>query len=598
MIKQFVPCAPQNFLAGRKSFQPEAIVLHGMASLAEADALFQDGTSMLSSHYVIAADGSVRQYVEEADSAFHAGIVVSPTWSLLKRGVNPNFYTIGVTGAGEWTDVLYTRVAELVHDVATRWNIPIDADHLPVHSEIRSSKACPAGAFDRAKLLAKFAVPPMPAPRETTTVHLIAATNLRDGVPRTSARIVRTAAAGEDIEVIGFTDSGERVKGNNVWYQTSGNEFFWAGNTDTPQPVKPAALAPVPQAGASALGPAAVAAEVVRCGIPRIDDLFSGRPASPIGPAEPTPDRAAIGAVQDLLSGQGFAKMPNFLASSYGNFGAMTLDAVKRFQAAQQLPVTGAVDSPTLQALVSTPAQDPRITQAYLTLGLKLAYDGMRKLLAITAQMEGVGKFGAINRNTDKAGLSYGLIQWAQSRRRLPELLRAFQQADAALYTQIFGDGDSAMAEALIAHVSKPNGGVSSAGTTVAPKFDLVAEPWVGRFKRAALEVKFQVAQVATAMTAFLNSYRAMREYASDVRTERGVGFMLDVANQFGDGGLKRLYTTVRRPGASEMDILEEIAAETVEEINRKFPGFGVGVRARRDGFLNTRMLADTEVVF
>jgi hypothetical protein len=65
---------------------------------------------------------------------------------------------------------------------------------------------------------------------------------------------------------------------------------------------------------------------------------------------------------------------------------------------------------------------------------------------------------------------------------------------------------------------------------------------------------------------------------------------MLDVANQFGDGGLRRIHALVRRQGMSEMDLLEAIADQTVEEMPDKFKQ---GVRARRDSFLNTPLLSD-----
>jgi hypothetical protein len=270
------------------------------------------------------------------------------------------------------------------------------------------------------------------------------------------------------------------------------------------------------------------------------------------------------------------------------------LRAVQDFQTKQGLRVSDAADVKMLKRLVETPAPQPRITQVYMTLVLGLEFRGMQKVLSIVAQMEGVGKFGALNLNTDKAGLSYGLIQWAQKPGRLAELLREFSQANRALYVALFGAGDGRVADALVAFTAGANGGVNTAtGVTTNAQFDLVAEPWVSRFRKATGEKEFQRAQVAAALRAFTTSYRKVRTLAPDVRSERGAAFMLDVANQFGDGGLRRICNMVRRQGMTEMDLLEAIADETVSEMPDAFQR---GVRDRRDGFLTTKRLSDDPV--
>ena len=92
------------------------------------------------------------------------------------------------------------------------------------------------------------------------------------------------------------------------------------------------------------------------------------------------------------------------------------------------------------------------------------------------------------------------------------------------------------------------------------------------------------------ALRAFTASYRRVLTLAPDVRSERGAAFMLDVANQFGDGDLRRICDVVRRPNMTEMDLLEAIADETVSEMPDHFQR---GVRDRRDGFLHTLLLKD-----
>ncbi|NJD05378.1 MAG: N-acetylmuramoyl-L-alanine amidase [Methylococcaceae bacterium] len=615
MLKQWIGCSPENFTEGRKGLKPDAVVVHGFDDLATTRALFSDPKSNQSCHYVAAADGTVHQYVDEADTAYHAGLVINPSWRLLRQGVNPNLHTLGVAAAVSpdvpWPDGLYETVAQLIRDLASQWGFDPDSDHIVLHSEIRASKNCTGKGFNRKTLLDRITeIAPSPAVRTIAaqTVQLLSKANLRDGAPTVRSRIVRTLAAGSTLEVDAYTDRGDRVSGNSLWYRTANNGYLWSGATDRPNPVdgepvpdpdqtppapQDTVRSPVPVEAASSpvpfTGPSAIS---VASEIGRIDELLSQPGALPIGASEP--DTAAVGAIQDLLSGHGYNGLPSILASIYGHFGSKTGSAIKDFQDKHGLPTSGQVDAATLKSLIEVTADKPRISQAYLTLVLQIPYRGLEKILSITAQMEGVGKFGALNLNTDGAGLSYGIIQWAQKPGRLAELVRAFALANRNLYVKIFAEGDPSLADALILHLEKPHGGVNASnGTTLNPGFNLIAPPWTQRFEAATRERAFQKVQVTIAAQAFRQSLRKIQGYAPDIRSERGVAFMLDVANQFGDGGLKRIYTKIHRSGMTEMEIIDAIADETVEEIADRFKQ---GVRSRRDGFLHTRLLADQPI--
>ena len=163
------------------------------------------------------------------------------------------------------------------------------------------------------------------------------------------------------------------------------------------------------------------------CGIPRIDDLHLGAvSAIPIGPGDM--DTNSIGLVQQMLAGQGQAGLPNLLSPDYGVFGPRTIAAVQNFRAQQGLPAGDRIDAQCLQTLVQAAAPAAVASRGYMTLVLDCSYTGLAKILSVVAQMEGAGKFGALNLNTDKAGLSFGLIQWAQKPGRLERSCRRFQR--------------------------------------------------------------------------------------------------------------------------------------------------------------------------
>lgn len=153
-----------NCRKGRAGMRPIAIVIHVMdGSLRGTDSWFAAKESGVSAHYGIGRSGEVHQYVDEADSAMHVGLVDSPNWSLLRltpagRPINPNYYTLGVEHEGKkgepFTDAMYATSSELIAAIALRWSIPIDDEHVIPHHAIRASKPCPGSGVDLKKLIA------------------------------------------------------------------------------------------------------------------------------------------------------------------------------------------------------------------------------------------------------------------------------------------------------------------------------------------------------------------------------------------------------------------------------------------------------------
>jgi hypothetical protein len=333
------------------------------------------------------------------------------------------------------------------------------------------------------------------------------------------------------------------------------------------------------------------------CGVARIDDLLAGRAAvEPIGPNDA--DHGAVGVIQDFLICQGFRAMPGLLSKTHGTFGPATVQCVQEYQQRCALPATGKVDKPTLRALIDRQASAPVAAQCYLTLVLDVQYAGVTRLMSLTSQFEGGGRFGAINRNTDEQGLSFGLIQWAQRPGRLTEILTAFRKADPPRFARILGAGDAALGDKLIAHTSKPHGGTAEQGKTVDPAFDLVQDPWLTRFREAALDPAFQRVQVTAAVAAFDTSLTRLRAYAPQLKSERSVAFMLDLANQHGDGGARGIFQAVGGRAAFTDDAAFLTAMEN-ESVRRVRAQYGDGnetesTSARRTGFRTSPLLSDT----
>ncbi|HTA23095.1 MAG TPA: peptidoglycan recognition family protein [Terriglobales bacterium] len=231
----WIGCPRTNFYLGRRGFRPEAMIIHGLdGDLAHGESVFLDPASLASPHYAISLSGTVHQYVDEKHSAFHAGIVVNPQWKQLKEGVNPNFYTIGIALEGRSADphpeAQLTAGATLILEVAARWGIPLDSEHVVEHSRIRPSRNCPGSGLNVANLLVRI-----PASITPLTLRTTRNVNLRSKGPNTASPIDRILPAGSNISVVGFA-VGERVEGNAYWYTDKRGNFVWAGATDMPLP--------------------------------------------------------------------------------------------------------------------------------------------------------------------------------------------------------------------------------------------------------------------------------------------------------------------------------------------------------------------------
>lgn len=324
------------------------------------------------------------------------------------------------------------------------------------------------------------------------------------------------------------------------------------------------------------------------CGVNRIDDMLGG--STQVLPlATGDNDVAAVGAVQDFLACQGYRGMPGPLSSAWGRYGPQTTQAVREFQRDCGLPVSGQVDQSTLRALVERPAPAAMATRGYLALVLDIEYQGITRLMSLTSQFEGAGRFGAVNLNSDRAGLSFGLIQWAQKPGRLNELLRAFSGFAPHEFVRILGGGDADLALRLIQHTAKPRGGTDSLGVTTDPQFDLVVEPWLGRFRAAAQDGTLQKVQVHTATADFASSLAQLRAFAPELTTEREIAFMLDLANQHGDAGARSIRDTV---GAKLIDL----AGESQRRVAAQFGANSnevASTRARRTAFRTSTLLRD-----
>ena len=231
------------FLHGRYGHQPIGIVIHVTENntLDGLDRYFINNPRKVSAHYGIGKDGTIHQYVEERNVAWHASLGQNPKWRLIKPGVSPSYYTIGIEHVGwghlPWQEAQYRASAALIKEICTRWDIPLDRDHIVPHNEV-SDTACPGKEANIEKLInlaQGLSSPKLDFVKSSGSVLTKMSLNLRKG-PTTSANVVRVIHPNTKMGFIGWITNGLSVDRNSYWYKDEGGNYFWAGGTEQPNP--------------------------------------------------------------------------------------------------------------------------------------------------------------------------------------------------------------------------------------------------------------------------------------------------------------------------------------------------------------------------
>jgi N-acetyl-anhydromuramyl-L-alanine amidase AmpD len=103
--------------------------------------------AQVSYHFIIDKNGDDVCLVMPENTAWHAGKIVSPRTDFVKKGNNPNFYSIGIALAGFAsegpTQSQIAKCARLINMLSVYYNIKLDKNTVIPHNLIRTDKLCP-----------------------------------------------------------------------------------------------------------------------------------------------------------------------------------------------------------------------------------------------------------------------------------------------------------------------------------------------------------------------------------------------------------------------------------------------------------------------
>lgn len=245
-----------------------------------------------------------------------------------------------------------------------------------------------------------------------------------------------------------------------------------------------------------------------------------------------------------------------------------------------------------------------RIRQAFKMLGG--SSDWVERIVARTSAHE--GGYDSLNRNSDGAGLSFGIIQWAQRPGTLGKLLAKMYAADPLLFESIFGpNSQELLRKTRDRDMSPIEGSV------------IWQEPWISRFKDAGKHPKFQEVQRREALEGeYMRAAIAVARKLG-VKTERAIALFFDTAVQQGPGAAQNIANSLPAgPGGKALlrryadgaasrfrsatgtgKLSSHLRWEKVEEEYHAFAGkidLYKDIMRRRHGIVDDPLVKDSEV--
>lgn len=135
-----IPFIPSPNFARKNNRNIDKIVIHiTQGSFASAIGWFKMKTSSVSSHFLVSQAGEVVQMVKIKDIAWHA-----KPWNTRSIGIEHEGFFNYHGKNTNFTEKQYKASAEIVRELAFKYNIPLDRNHIIGHREVPGvTKTCP-----------------------------------------------------------------------------------------------------------------------------------------------------------------------------------------------------------------------------------------------------------------------------------------------------------------------------------------------------------------------------------------------------------------------------------------------------------------------
>ncbi|MCW3844791.1 N-acetylmuramoyl-L-alanine amidase [Micromonospora yasonensis] len=220
----WAPASTSNYtVASRPSSHPiRYVVIHvTQGSYAGSISWFQNPSAQVSAHYTFrSSDGAVTQSVREKDIAWHAG---NWTYNTQSIGIEHEGY---VDDPAWFTDAMYRASAALTRNVADKYGIPKDRQHIIGHVEVPGATHTDPGPNWNWTYYMQL-VQGITGIGSGTVSTPSSTLNVRSG-PGTSYAVVGTVADGTRVSIycqaVGTTVTGTYGT-SNIWNRIGTNRY-------------------------------------------------------------------------------------------------------------------------------------------------------------------------------------------------------------------------------------------------------------------------------------------------------------------------------------------------------------------------------------
>lgn len=129
-LTKSAPAHRNNYSSGRKGNAINTIVVHTMqGTLKGTNGWFADAAAKASAHYGIGFGGELVQYVDDQDTAWHAG---NAKYNRQSIGIELE----GFMERGFFPDTMIDKLVELMAYLCDTYKIPRDRKHIIGHNEV------------------------------------------------------------------------------------------------------------------------------------------------------------------------------------------------------------------------------------------------------------------------------------------------------------------------------------------------------------------------------------------------------------------------------------------------------------------------------
>jgi hypothetical protein len=277
---------------------------------------------------------------------------------------------------------------------------------------------------------------------------------------------------------------------------------------------------------------------------------------------------AYVSSVQRLL-----ARLSLYRGPIDSRYGGGTYAAVKNYQIAHHLTVTGMVDAATWETMF--PGQ-PTPVSDFANRPL------CDRCLALTGSFETSSyppeSFCGLAGDSDGMGLSFGVCQWNIGQGTLQPLLQRMFEQHAELAGSIFHENFDILAEMANAGISKQ----LVFARSIQDKFQLI-EPWRGMLLTLGRTPEFQAIQSDAASGAFKAALELRGRFG--LTSERAAALMFDIITQNGSivpAAADAILESIQKPALGSDNEVSRMVLIANSVADASAPDHAADVRSRK----------------